>query len=126
ERPAWVALVDLCRGEPLVVAVVPFVKVVANLRPLAESGELTRLPRALERARQNEREVTALQARREIASTTAPVLGQREVGGPGVAAVQAPFRLPMARQDQLGHGVRLVRTGSPRQRRRAATARPAK
>src|SRR5437764_7448328 len=57
QAPTRPLLADLRGGEPLVVAVIPFAKVLADRRPVREAGQFARLARPPQRARQHEREL---------------------------------------------------------------------
>src|SRR5258706_14702220 len=83
----------LRRREPLVLAVVPFEQVVGAIGDGTEARELTGLPGAGERARQDERESVTNEARPERASRLLAGGSQREIGAAGVPSRTAPLRL---------------------------------
>src|SRR4029079_3419458 len=60
--PPGLLLADLRRRDALVVAVIPFEQVLAHLAAVAEPGEAGGLARAVERARQHQREGVAADA----------------------------------------------------------------
>ena len=122
ERPAGPLLTDLRRRPALVGAVVPLHQLVARLRPVREAGKPASLERASERARQDEREVAALERGADSLGLLAAVLGQRHVRSPRVPAGPRPLRLAVTDEhDLMRDGMR--RAAQPREQVRAARLR---
>ena len=65
DRPAWVGLLDLASGHPLVSAVIPLRNIGLRLRHVPESREPAGVARAAQRARQDEGERAAGEDRPE-------------------------------------------------------------
>ena len=65
---------------------------------------LRRLERPLQRARVNRGEVFTSERRCQLCGLLPPELVQRRIGVALEAALAVPVRLPMARQQDLGHG----------------------
>ena len=102
QAPIGPSLLNLGGGEPLVVAVVPLVEVLADLRQVAEAGELavsTARRRGLVRTRANARQATG-SARARARRLPSSVSG---IGPARVAPVGAPLRLAVTRQEKLAH-----------------------
>src|SRR5262247_3897301 len=74
EHPARLLVVDLLGGEPLVVAVIPLVQIGLDRRAGAEAGELARLARPAQRARQHELKALLGQHGPQAPGDHAPVL----------------------------------------------------
>src|SRR5262245_38501877 len=101
EHPARLLVVDLLGREALVRAVVPLVQIGLERPAGAEAGELTRLAGPAQRARQNELEGLLGQRGSQAPGDRTPVLGERDVGDPGVLPAQAPLRLAVANHVDL-------------------------
>src|SRR5262249_2884134 len=86
------------RGQSLVFTVVPLAQVVDDLRAVTEARQLARLPSPAQRAAQHQRKRPTLQRAAQRPYTPPPVLGQRQVGAPGVLSRQAPPGLAVAHQ----------------------------
>ena len=56
QHPSGRLRMDLLRGQPFVLAIVPLHQITIDFSALAEAGQLAGLARALKRARQNQRE----------------------------------------------------------------------
>src|SRR4051794_1456651 len=104
DRPLRDDLADVGRRAPLVLAVVPLGEFVGHLGPVAQAGELARLPRAPSRAGEHQRHVDAGQARRQRARLLATTVRQLHVGERRVPARAAPFRLAVADEDHRDVG----------------------
>ncbi len=113
---------DLGGGQPLVVAVVPLEQVRAHLRLGAEPAQLARFARAQRRADEHQREsATARSRAASAARCRAAAVGERDVGAPGVPAVEAPLGLGVAHEHDLARGAaarRALTSAVPRARRR--------
>src|SRR4029079_25638 len=94
--PAGLLLADLRRRDALVVAVVPLEEVLADLAAVAEPGQTRGLARAVERAREHEREVVAVEAAGELPRALAPGVGQRDVRAARVPPRLRPLGLGVA------------------------------
>ena len=99
QRPARALGADLRRRPALVVAVVDLGQVGLDLGRVA--GQPRGLARANARRREHERELAARQPLTQRAGGLAAALGERDVGGGGVPAGEAPLRLPVTDQDEL-------------------------
>src|SRR5439155_27273543 len=97
-------LVDVVRAPGLAAAGDPPRRVLTDLGLAGEAGQLAGLGRPPQRASQDQREGSALEARPERARPPSPLLGQRRVGPTGVAPAEAPLRLAMFHEAQLGPG----------------------
>src|SRR5262249_14991791 len=97
-RPAGLHGADLRRGPALVDPVVPLAQVVGDLGGVAVSGEAARLPRARQRAREDEGEGPPGEVAAEGLGLLPPALDQRDVGAAGVLTAQAPLGVAVADQ----------------------------
>ena len=98
QAPAGSRSLDLRAGQALVLAVVPLVQELGLLGALAEAAQLAGFTRAAQRAARARGEAATRTPARERARGVAPVLGQRDVGAAGVAAVERPLGLGVAHQ----------------------------
>ncbi len=103
QRPVGDLLADVGARAALVVAVVPLLEVVAELRAVAEAGQLAGLAGAGQRAGQDAGEVAVRERLAQRAGLVAAVVDQREVGVAGVLARAAPLRRTVADEDDLRH-----------------------
>ena len=75
DHPVWRADVDLGRGQPLIVAVVPLAQARIGLGALREAGKLAGFSRTLHRARQHQpKTLLAEQGRQRIGQSSAVML----------------------------------------------------
>src|SRR5262249_4040991 len=94
--PPRALLANFGRGPPLVLAVVPFDEVIVDDGPIAESGQLARPPRPLQRARENVIEGDAGKARTKSPRIAFAARRERQVGQPRMLARSAPLRLAVS------------------------------
>src|SRR5919197_6096992 len=112
DRPARHLEADVHGRPALVIAVVPLHEVVASLRDIAEARQPARLRRPLEGARQHQGEAAPAQVAPDVLGLQSALLGQGDVCSPGVAALEAPFRLTVAYEhDLVGHRASLTGPG---------------
>ena len=102
QAPVGTLVADVNGTPSLVRAVVPFHELVPPGRALAEARELARLDCSDKRARQDEVEPAVSQLGPESTCSLAAVLGQRDVGSSRVPPAQAPFRLSVPDENDLG------------------------
>ncbi len=93
--------VDLARGEPLVLAVVPLHQVLAHLRFAVEPCERAGFARSRGRADEHALEAPRGEPLREAGSSGASGIGERDVGSPGVAPVAAPLGLGVTHEHEF-------------------------
>ena len=113
DRPARIVLADLVGRQPLVLAVVPLDEVVVDQR-IGEAGEPGGLTGPQARARQHQREPLAVEHPVQRRGLAPPVVGERDVGAAGVAAVAGPFGRAVPDHPDVGltvHGA--VRCSTP-------------
>src|SRR5689334_23555349 len=98
EAPAGIDLENVNRLHPLVLPVIPFLKLGIDDRLSTESRDLAGLPRAGARAGQHARELQLRQPRAHQFGAVPTFGGQRRIRPPRVLARQRPFGLAMSRQ----------------------------
>src|SRR5271166_2861005 len=101
DQPARCDLVDLLGRYSFVLAVVPLDQVGVDDSLVAETRQLTGLPRPLHGAAKNERERVLGQHRPQPFGDAAPTFGQRNVRCSGVLAAQAPCRLAVSDREHV-------------------------
>jgi len=102
DRPARILSPDLRSRTSLERSVIPFRKVVVDLKTIAESGNPARFEGPSSRAREDERERMAGKLTSDRPRLVAPEVGERHVGPAGVAPQPSPFRFAMPDEPDLG------------------------
>src|SRR5579864_655151 len=101
--PVGVRFTDLRCREALVLAVVPLVQVIAQLRDLAIAGQRTGFAGAEQRTAQHHRVVTTGQLAAQRPGSLASRLDERQVGVAGVPAGGTPLGLAVADDHDFAH-----------------------
>ena len=98
DRPTRNRGADRCGRDALVVAVVPFPKVVVDLGPVGQPREFACSSGPLHGAAQHGGNIQALQHRREVARLTFTVSGEGDIGTTRVLPTRTPFRRSVANE----------------------------
>ena len=100
DGPAWHLLTNFGGSAALVLAVVPFHEVVADLSVLGHAGEATRLVCTGQRTAEHPDKRASAEPIAENRGLQPAQFSQRDVGTTGVPAVASPFSLPVPNKDE--------------------------
>jgi hypothetical protein len=115
ERPAGPARLDLRRGEPVIVTVVPFGQVRPHLSLAAEAGQAAGFPSSGKRAAQDQLEAPTAQPWRQCERLGFPGRTQGNVASTCVPPLKTPGGFPVPHEDdalpgQVAQPFRIPRT----------------
>ena len=102
QRPRRAAGLDLRRGEPFVIAVIPLAEVGIDQRVWV-AGKTAGFAGALQRGYQDESELASLQVAAQGGGFLAAGRGEGNIGAAGVAERTAPLGFAMADQPEFAH-----------------------
>jgi hypothetical protein len=87
---------DFRRAETLVFAIIPFHKIAIHFRLGAEAGKFTGPGRAPQRTCEYARELTSSQLLSKLTCVAFALVGEREIGGPGMLTRESPCGLTVS------------------------------
>ena len=117
DLPVGALGVDLRGPETLVFAIIPFHKIVVDLRLAAEAGQFAGPSRALQRTCEYARELTSPKLFPDLTCGALAMVGEREIGQPGVLARESPCSLTVSCEvndrQRFTHGIPFLQSGDP-------------